>query len=663
MKPQATGIRKASTFDGQQIAMTIDTNSLAHIMSVLTNLYSDPEMAVLREYSCNARDSHLAAGNTAPIEVTLPSPLSQNLVIRDYGVGLSIDDITAIYSRYGASTKRDTNEQTGMLGLGSKSALTYATQFTMTSVKDGVRSEVLISVKVDGAGTMTVMDTRSTTEPNGVTITIPTEPKNDLAQKAADLFQYWPEGSVLVNGEQPTRCEGLVVGDAIITDERMSYYGRSKHKVVMGGVPYPIDDETARLISSNSISNAVVFFIPMGAVDFVPSREELHFTPRTKDYLRKMVSDFAVAARIQAQDEINAATTKPEALTAAARWRRIGNFEVGTQNPFRFRGEIIPNSFSGANFWYDPHAYGIRKTSRCHSVTAEKLDQAVFIYGYEAEGSPSSTVRERVAQWQANNGHAPRKYLCFASSNFVGEWTNALTVDYATIKATKLPKVSAAKSGSYTYVKSYDWNTVDANGSLVPVNGSQITGTVAYFSPTDLVADYNRTDSRQRLYTFLSSHGYTLVEVPKNSQNRMVSEVPAKCQPLVDVMASVTAKLYGTLSDRTIAIAESGLPHKYLTVFHAEYGLQLHDTVLVKECADALSCYNDTEKIRQSIVAAYRRVQWSAPSRREIKYTVRALSYPLIGKVLNAGGYNNDSDKQDLVVYANAKRQKLIDLS
>jgi hypothetical protein len=468
---------------------------------------------------------------------------------------------------------------------------------------------------------------------------------------------------VLVNGEQPTRCQGLVVGDAIITDERMSYYGRSKHKVVMGGVPYPIDDETARLISSNSISNAVVFFIPMGAVDFVPSREELHFTPRTKDYLRKMVSDFAVAARNQAQDEINAATTKPQALTAAARWRRIGNFEAGSQNPFRFRGEIIPNSFSGANFWYDPNAYGTRKTSRCSSVTAEKLDQAVFIHGYEAEGSPSATVRERVAQWQANNGHSPRKYLCFASTNFVGEWTNALTVDYATIKATKLPKVSAAKSGSYTYVKSYDWDTVDANGALVPVNGSKITGKVAYYSPTDLVTEYNRTDSRQHLYVFLSSHGYTLVEVAKNSQNRMVSEVAAKCEPLVDVMASVTAKLYGTLSDRTIAIAEASLPHRYLTQFHGAYGSQINHANLRAELADALSCYNDTERVRSSIAAAYRRVQWSAPNHREINHTVCALSYPLIGKVLNAGGYHNDGDQQDLVVYANAKWQKLTDLS
>ena len=665
MKPQATGIRKASTFDGQQIAMTIDTNSLSHIMSVLTNLYSDPEMAVLREYACNARDSHLASGNPDPIEIILPTPLSQNLVIRDRGLGLSIDDITAIYSRYGASTKRDTNEQTGMLGLGSKSALTYATQFTMTAVKDGVLSEVLISVKVDGAGTMTVMDTRATNERNGVTITIPTQPNNNLAEKANDLFAYWGEGTVLVNGEQPERKQGIVVGDALITDERMSYYGGGKHKVVMGGVPYPVDDDITRLISKSDIGNAVVFYVPMGAVDFVPSREELHFTPRTKEYLRKMVDDFIVRARANALAEIATATTKPEALTIASRWRRVGNFE-GQQraynSPFQFRGESIPRAFQGAHFWYDPNSYGSRKTSRGSTLSADLLDECVFIHGYEAEGSPSATVRERVAQWQANNGHSARKYLCFAKSNFAGEWTNALSVDYDTIKSTKLPKASAGKSGDYTYVKSYDWDTVNPDGTLTPVNGSKIIGKVAYFSPTDLSKDYYRTEARSQLYAFLANYNYTLVEVAKNSQGRFTSEVSAVCEPLVDVMRFVANDRTKALSDRDLAIGEAKIPHKSLTSFCAYYGSELLDDTLRGEMSDASDCNDRTARNENVIRQAYKRTVWSAPSRREINYTVRTLDYPVLVSVASYGGRNTELDN-DLVTYANAKWHKLTSLS
>ena len=296
MIPSSTGIKRSSTFTGQSIEMSIDTNSLAHIMSVLTNLYSDPEMAVLREYSCNARDSHLAVGQTRPIEITLPNNFDHYLVIEDFGLGLSIDDITDIYSRYGASTKRGTNDQTGMLGLGSKSALTYASQFTMTAVKDGVRSEVLISVKVDGSGKMEVMDTVTTTEPNGVRIIIPTKPANDFADKARKFFQYWADGTVLVNGEKPETIGDLTdIGDGMfITDTPRSWQTREQNDIiVMGGVPYPLPaDYRSKL--ENVSRKYCVFYVPMGDVDFVPSREEMNLTPRTKDYLSNLIDRFIV---------------------------------------------------------------------------------------------------------------------------------------------------------------------------------------------------------------------------------------------------------------------------------------------------------------------------------------------------------------------------------
>ena len=98
--------------------MSIDPSGMAHVMSILTNLYADAPLAVLREYATNARDSHVAAGTDRPIEVDLPSDLNPTLVIRDFGVGLSEAEIIDVYARYGASTKRDTNDQVGAFGLG-----------------------------------------------------------------------------------------------------------------------------------------------------------------------------------------------------------------------------------------------------------------------------------------------------------------------------------------------------------------------------------------------------------------------------------------------------------------------------------------------------------------------------------------------------------------
>jgi len=46
-----TDIKSQGSLGGEKVAMTLDQNSTAHLMSLLTNLYSDPLLAIIREYS------------------------------------------------------------------------------------------------------------------------------------------------------------------------------------------------------------------------------------------------------------------------------------------------------------------------------------------------------------------------------------------------------------------------------------------------------------------------------------------------------------------------------------------------------------------------------------------------------------------------------------
>ena len=82
------------------VSFGIKQSGFAHIFNVLRNqLYSDKVLAVVREYSCNAVDAHVAAGKPdTPIKVTLPNRLNPNLLIRDYGDALSDEDIKNIYA-------------------------------------------------------------------------------------------------------------------------------------------------------------------------------------------------------------------------------------------------------------------------------------------------------------------------------------------------------------------------------------------------------------------------------------------------------------------------------------------------------------------------------------------------------------------------------------
>jgi hypothetical protein len=647
MIPSATGIKRASTFTGQSIEMSIDTNSLAHIMSVLTNLYSDPEMAVLREYSCNARDSHLAVGQTRPIEITLPNNFEKFLVIEDFGLGLSIDDITEIYSRYGASTKRGTNEQTGMLGLGSKSALTYATQFTMTAVKDGVRSEVLISVKVDGSGKMEVMDTVTTTEPNGVRITIPTAPQNNFAEKARKFFQYWADGTVLVNGEQPETIGNLTdLGDGMyLTDTVRSWQTREQNDiVVMGGVPYPLPSEYKNKLE-NVIRHYAVFYVPMGDVDFVPSREEMNLTPRTKDYLSNLIDRLIQNVGKVVAREINGCTEFPEALAVATKWRSVGNFEQ--KQKFTFHGLDIPTYFERKHWLYDgTYQYGSRKQSKEYRTSAEKLGKSVFVHGYTSDSSPSKTIREKVWKWLENNGHDKRDIILYSDTDFVGAWSTAIKVDYSEIKATKLPTTKSASSGQ---VRTYDWDTVQNNGGLKQENLPDTTK-VAYYSPTALNDNDYRMSHRSKLYAIGQAMGYTLVEASAGRFARLVREIPNAITAQEMVKQYITART-SKLSSRDVAMYHYS---SYADVHSLKGHLDgVKDTRLVAE-VDDYHLANKTVSDVWSSVRDDSRIFGEYFSTNDLLATDYELSltqYPLLRSIMGLG----ENIVDEVIIYLNAK--------
>lgn len=318
MIPGKTTDRTVSgDIEGEKIAMGLDENGLAHIMSMLTDVYNDPELAVLREYSTNAMDSHIEAGQTRPIEVTLPNTMSPFLKIKDYGVGLGRMDIINVYSKYGASTKRETNDQTGSLGIGGKSALTYNGTFSVVGIKDELRTMISVARDEDDGGSMTILEESETTEPNGVEIIIPVKRMNELGRKAQELFQYWRPGTVLVNGEEPKHVEGLYITKDILLVKKDNPYGYEENYLVMGGVPYQIPHDLSPFESN---AYTLVAYVAMGDVNFPPSREALQLTRKTKSRLELLKKEIDTALGTKIQSDIDEASTAPEAGRIYLEW-------------------------------------------------------------------------------------------------------------------------------------------------------------------------------------------------------------------------------------------------------------------------------------------------------------------------------------------------------
>ena len=140
---------------------SVKEKNMAHIFSILRNsLYSDKPLAIIREYCTNAQDAHVEAGKpNKSIRVKYPTIFDNTLSIRDFGNGLSKEEVFTVFNSYGESTKRDSNDLVGMLGLGSKSAFSYVNDFTIKSYNNGLMSQYIAYIDETNIGKVSLVNT------------------------------------------------------------------------------------------------------------------------------------------------------------------------------------------------------------------------------------------------------------------------------------------------------------------------------------------------------------------------------------------------------------------------------------------------------------------------------------------------------------------------
>lgn len=104
----------------ESVAMSLDLESAQVLMQMLSkNLYSDPIGSLIRECASNALDSHRRVDSTNPIIVSFNKDLESEdylFSVEDFGAGLDAEDVKNIISKYGKSTKRDSENELGMMG-------------------------------------------------------------------------------------------------------------------------------------------------------------------------------------------------------------------------------------------------------------------------------------------------------------------------------------------------------------------------------------------------------------------------------------------------------------------------------------------------------------------------------------------------------------------
>jgi len=261
----------------------------AKAFSILSSgLYANKIRAIIREYSCNAVDSHTEANKIdTPFDVHLPNTLEPWFSVRDYGVGLDEQQVRDIFTTYFESTKTATDELIGGLGLGSKSAFSYTDNFTIVAVKGGIKRVYTAFINEQGVPSIAPMGEEISDEPNGVEIRFAVEDSWDFRkfqEEARHVYKHFKLRPVVSGGIGDfTFIDPEYADRDIIPGVHASERGYGHSYAIMGNIEYPLDvpgnmdlGEVGHLLRCG-----LTIEFAIGELDIQASREGLSYIPET----------------------------------------------------------------------------------------------------------------------------------------------------------------------------------------------------------------------------------------------------------------------------------------------------------------------------------------------------------------------------------------------
>ena len=271
------------------IGMSLDLDSAQVLMQMLSkNLYSDAIGSTIRECASNALDSHRRAGVDTPIIVKLTKVTNNyEFSVEDFGIGLDADDVENIISKYGKSTKRNSTTELGMMGLGFKAPLAYASSFYFTARKNGVERKYMM-YEGEEVNSIDLLHEAPTDKGNGVKVTIPVKWSDsyDFKTKIKEQLAYFE--SVYFD------VEGM---DNQFTIFRSEHYQKSElcpdHylHVCLDNVYYPLDFDKLG-IKRIDVRMGLRFSLTDGIFP-TPNREALRYTQEAKQIILAKIATLA----------------------------------------------------------------------------------------------------------------------------------------------------------------------------------------------------------------------------------------------------------------------------------------------------------------------------------------------------------------------------------
>lgn len=317
-----------------------------------SNIYKNKIRAVVRELVCNAVDAHVLNGNKRPYTIQGPNILDPRFVVRDYGPGLSDEDMIELYTTYFASTKADRNDQIGALGLGSKSPFSYTSTFSVVSYFEGM---VRVYSCMLSGGEPAIVKTHE--EPfddddrSGIEVIVPVK-VDDISKwhsEIAYVMRPFPSESYEITGILDFTVDSFDKLENFDTD----WFGvrRSNHATgtyaVYGNIVYPlngVEGMDASWLGHNY--NTVYIHFELGELDIQPSREELSLDETTVANICERVNTLNDRVREKDLDVIRA-IQNPREVARALNAMSGGAFAALKTSSIKFLGKTVSELTGG----------------------------------------------------------------------------------------------------------------------------------------------------------------------------------------------------------------------------------------------------------------------------------------------------------------------------
>lgn len=268
---QSAGLTKVCDF-------AIETNGVM-IKALTSRLYSNPIASIVRELASNALD----ACRTHPMVVSIPTPLDPAFRIRDFGQGLAPTQMAEVFTRFGASTKRDTNSQIGGFGLGAKSPFALVNSYTIISYHGGHQITYVASITGNGMPALHEVQ-RIPSGETGLEIVVPADPSPQWVEALSQIQFFEPRP--IIKG-----CT-FDYPDPLHETPEYLVMPSGEAKVLVGPVAYPLAKDR---LTNNTIP-PIVLKLGIGSIEVTASREEIVYSASTiatlKAHLNLAVTDY-----------------------------------------------------------------------------------------------------------------------------------------------------------------------------------------------------------------------------------------------------------------------------------------------------------------------------------------------------------------------------------